>query len=413
MTTRPNEINVTPSPPRTGFIQKYIEYHKARTDAPRDYAEILAIKLLGMAIGRDSTNALSPDVIYHNIYLLLLGESGESRKSTAMKIQRQVNAGIIYTLPKKWTPEALLDALRENPEGIIPIDEFSKFLKTSGRKGHYMAGAQELLDELFDCPETYDYITKKSGEIRIEQPYVGVLAATTPESLKNSIEPEDLNTGFINRFFISDKTRMVFKPRGYAAIDLEATRRELHSDLEWVKNNRPYHFRFNESALVKLNLLFDEMRKEFSGKVKGGFLSRAEDYLIKIADIFALDRVLACTQHSLHSLTSLDSQDSHKIEVTVEDLDKAYPIVHCELMGIVRICEFCEYERPVMIVKEEVRKHGPIDRSQLMRNSHLSARIFKEALDTLTQSGQVKLDVKTNTYTLSEVAGTPDSFNPR
>ena len=216
-----------------GWIENYIDYHSALTDAPKEYAEILALTILGHAIGRESIHPLKPFPIRHNVYSILLGEAGRSRKSTSIEIAKAISSSYVY--PSKFSPEALMDEFKHNSSGILFIDEFSAVLRKAFDRRSYLSGTLELLSEVYDCPEEIKRRTRSGGIIVAKNLYVSLVTATTPDAFKTSIEPEGLKQGFLTRCLIVEPKRRKTKPRDYLNSEIEEQKLKLKEELSSLK----------------------------------------------------------------------------------------------------------------------------------------------------------------------------------
>jgi len=354
-----------------GWIEEYIEYHKNLTDAPEEYAEVLALSLLGHAIGRDSIHPLKPFPIRHNIYVILLGEAGKSRKSTSINIAKEIAESYIY--PSRFSPEALMD-------------EFSAILRKAFDRRSYVSGTLELLSEVYDCPEELKRRTRSGGLVTARNLYVSLVACTTSEGFKSSIEPEALKQGFLTRCIIIEPKKKKSRPRDYLNSEIYKQKMKLKNGLRFLKN-KVIEFRFEKEAHELYNEYHDKLERKYRKKVEGGFLSRYQDYMIKFADLYQLSDEIYNSQFSQNSQVN-------KLTILVQEdnIIKSYKLIDRLLKNIMRICEFCESSKLVLKVKTVLEKHGKCDRSKLLRYSHLTARELDIALETLLQSGEVVKD---------------------
>jgi NrS-1 polymerase HBD domain len=97
------------------FVSQYIELVSVRTDAAHEYAEAGALLLLAMATpGVRARLNIFPGGLGTNLYLLVLGRSTRSRKSTVLRattdlIERSHLA--LNLLPDKMSPEAFIEQM--------------------------------------------------------------------------------------------------------------------------------------------------------------------------------------------------------------------------------------------------------------------------------------------------------------
>lgn len=368
-----------------GWLGDYVEYGAALTDAPGEFAEMLGLALLGQAVGRNSTHPLKPFPIRHNIFVILLGEPGRARKSTSLDIARTVSSTHVF--PEQFSPEALVDELKDQSVGLLFIDEVSSLLKKAFDRRSYMSGTLELLSRAYDCPDMLDRRTKSGGLVQARNIYVSLVAATTSESFKSSIEPEALDGGFLTRCLIVEPRKRKIKARGYLDSEVTQSGEDIAESLKSLSQAGGLTFKFEGDAFEKYHRYCSSLERRYRKLVSGGFISRYEDYMVKIADLYEVSD--AMDRSGSQSSPSSQGSQSSIIHVTTRSLSRAYDLVDSRLKGILRICEFCESAKPVLKVKAVLERHGPCERSKILRYGHMMSDELDRALRTLTESKEV------------------------
>src|SRR5215510_11282899 len=157
--------------------------------------------------------------LYPNLFTVLVAGSARCRKTTAIEIAvgltknvdgvRQLNGKVsaekflhIHTIP---------DNQPQKPT-LIKADELATFLTRDGQ-------GEKLIDVLtksFDCPESFSYDTITHGQKIIREPYVTVLAGTTPETLDKVLPDTAVGGGFASRIMFvyqadTEKSRKDFQ----------------------------------------------------------------------------------------------------------------------------------------------------------------------------------------------------------
>lgn len=361
------------------WLDDYIGYHSGLTDAPREFAEVLGLTLLGQAVGRNSIHPLKPFPIRHNVYTILLGEPGRSRKSTSLGIAGRMSPSYVY--PAEFSPEALVDELKNNPRGLLIMDEVSGFLKKSFDRRSYMSGTIELLNRVYDCPDILERRTKSSGLVQGRAIFVSLVAATTSENFKSSIEPEAFDGGFLARCVIVEPQKSKARPRGYLDGEVEQGQKELVGSIKKLYDayaRKQIQFKFEGDAFELYQRLCKNMDRKYRKQVGGGFLSRYEDYLVKFADLYQVSEEMQSSPNSQGSI----------IHVTSNNLRRSYELIDDRLKDIVRICEFCESAKPVLKVKAVLERQGPCERGKILRYGHMMSDELDRALRTLKESGE-------------------------
>ena len=172
--------------PDDHFVTHYMRYAMKQTSANPAYHEAAALALLAVATPL-SRAFLSPypGGLRTNLYVVLVGASSRSYKSTSQDIMlsvlRHYRDGAL--LPAKSTTESMVDQL-SSANGISKIwtpDEFGMVIAEIGRRDH-LRGVEDLLLELYSG-KRYDYQTLSRGLVTITNAHLTVFGASAPETL--------------------------------------------------------------------------------------------------------------------------------------------------------------------------------------------------------------------------------------
>jgi len=173
------------------------------TEAPHEFLYASFLVALGMMLGRNVWRS-TPRPIYPNFYVLLLGQTGDSRKSTSLWFAEellrhvgedvQIITGIVST-------EGLIERLaqEEGTKGLGYVDELRSLMSVGKRMG-----TQDLLpklNSLYYCPAhvSVDRVKNPTTAIR---PFFSLIGATVQDYVDDLIGGLELNGGFLNRFLL-------------------------------------------------------------------------------------------------------------------------------------------------------------------------------------------------------------------
>jgi len=192
---------------RNNFIVKYIDYWKTRTDAYNEYHYAAALSLLSIAADRVLVYRLASANIYTNIWMMCLGKSSISRKSTAVNATNLIlESGDwlkpFHRFPGMFSTEGLIEEMSEEPRGYMIIDECTQLLVSINQK-KYLSDMRDVLCKLYDCVGTRRKLKTSRGkvsEFKVENPYATFLYATTHESFIGGCSDADLTSGWLIRF---------------------------------------------------------------------------------------------------------------------------------------------------------------------------------------------------------------------
>lgn len=190
-------------PPDT-FIGRYLAA-SSTLETSRAYDFWCALWILGTCLGRTVHVPRPHAPIYMNWYIMLVAESGVTRKSTAVRMARDIVShvlGVDKMIEGKSTPEYLFQNLIREPHMAIAVSELVTFL---GRES-YIIDLPALLTDLYDCPREKRGGSITRGEQVIRDAFVTFLSASTPSWLRTSVNPTVVEGGFTSRcLFIHDE----------------------------------------------------------------------------------------------------------------------------------------------------------------------------------------------------------------
>jgi len=183
------------------------------TEAPLEYLWGAFLVAVGLMLGR-TVYRRSPRPLYPNFYLLLLGATGDSRKSTVLWLASELLKYIgedVEILTGIVSTEGLFERLakREDTRGLGYVDELRSLLSVGRRKG-----TQDLLpklNSLYSCParETIDRREKVTTVVR---PFFSIAAATAQEYVEDLFGNLEVVGGVLNRFLVISGPEQEPKP---------------------------------------------------------------------------------------------------------------------------------------------------------------------------------------------------------
>jgi putative DNA primase/helicase len=183
------------------------------TDAPIENLWGAFLLATGMAIGRNRW-ICNPMPLYPNVYLLLLGDSGISRKSTVLGFAERLlkESGTDFkTLYGIVSTEGIIEPLaaEEGKKALAYADEFRTLLGVANRKG-----TQDLLpklNSLYYCRTTS--VDRRKDPVTAVDPFFSMMTATPKDYIEDLIGDREVSGGFFNRFLSICGTPRDSKPR--------------------------------------------------------------------------------------------------------------------------------------------------------------------------------------------------------
>lgn len=221
------------------WLDSYEKY-TSNTEAPASFNVWVGLSTIASALQRKTyvDFAGMHVTIYPNLFVVLCAPPGVCRKGTVINIGLELlrkiegpaiianditREKIIRDLKKSYK----LDTEDVNSEGHSSVtcvaEEFSTLL------GFKNIELLATLTALYNCDSEYKYSTKTQGEDRIINPWINILAGTTPQWLQSSLPLEAIGGGFTSRIiFVVER-----KPQKRVALtdDIEPLPPELERSL--------------------------------------------------------------------------------------------------------------------------------------------------------------------------------------
>lgn len=373
------------------FLTLYKDFAESVTDAHPNYHDFVGIATVGITLGNNCYLPFGDTRIYPNIWLILLGDSSFSRKTTALNIGKrllsEVNPSKIY--PNEFSQEKIQALLEVRPSGCFYFSEFLSLMGLLSRD--YMVGAKGFLADIFDAPYSY---TRETGSktINIKYPAVSILSATTQSWFTEKMKESDVQGGFLPRFLMilpRPKTKTLPLP---PQADKDK-RQELINILKDIQHITGVCY-LKEDA----RRLFEDWYVKLSNLPGNGrtqpFLHRLQIYTLKFAIIFSVMDEMNIKISAGSMLKAIEKcMELCKSMTTVEDED----IVFGRVQGNMRK------------ITQYLKKHGDSSKSTLLQNTKLSSKEFNEAIETLIESEKVnshKIKTSRKPLTLYSLEGT-------
>ena len=176
------------------WVHNYVSVHEPLTDAPIQYHASLAWGILSCVLTGRFSLRFQGEALNPNLWILLVGPAGTSRKSTCLKFARKVISQVLpkVQLSERFSTEGLIMELGMLQDdgmlgGLSILNEFSLLLSLLDRD--FASGSAEILCSLYDGAPI-SYATKKDGRSFIENMPLTMMGATTTDSINQSVGPK-------------------------------------------------------------------------------------------------------------------------------------------------------------------------------------------------------------------------------
>lgn len=192
------------------FVTTWINHFSQQCDAALEFHEAAALVSLAAATPTlTARTSGSADGLRTNLYILLVGDPGRSRKSTAKDyaIQTVRHALPNVLLPEQMTQESFVESLTHSNGGsaLWAIDEFTDTLSKIVN-ATYLAGMRGLLLELYARTDyTYRRVSKSAKKqedhFAVRNVALSLIGCATPTIFQN-LDGTAVGSGLLTRFAI-------------------------------------------------------------------------------------------------------------------------------------------------------------------------------------------------------------------
>jgi len=378
------------------WLRHYLSFTKGM-ESPEIFHFWVGISLIASTLGRNAYLDRGYFKLYPNMFIVLLAESEECAKSTAIKIgvnmvlrdENMENCPMIFA--QKATPQALVETLvdetgtpdanmviEKNAEVYVSASELAVFLGKKEKNSELLT----ILTDLYDCPDKWAYKTRFKGWEQVVNVCLNLVAGTTPKWLRDTIPRDAIAGGFVSRliFIYVNHTDREFAHPEYTDVE-EGLRIKLIHDLslirrikgpfEWGPGAKDWYtdwYAVNAAKLKKAPELYVRRKKDLVLKLAMCVsASKASDRVITIKDLTAGVNAV------------------NKVE---EYLPVAIALISSTTMG--------DDTRKVL---EVVRRELKVDHSNLLRRLWhvLDAKRLAEIILTLEEAGLIETELDTKT----------------
>lgn len=370
------------------IIEKYIEYAEECTKTDESYHRFCGYVIISQTV-IDRLHMELPFGTYRpNLWLLLIGPSTLSRKTTAMYLAQDIvtSAGLDNFMPTDFSPEGLLDYMEKCPRGYMWVDEIGGLFAAA--KKDYMGSTKELLMKLYSGKSVHKELVK--GSKFIQNPSLGMVGTTTPETMKKTFGVDDMFSGFGARFLQVYHSGN-YRWRAMQWLDKSITKKrkalvDAIKDLR-IRFQNDKKAVLSDAALKLFNQwdkkIFEMLDNEDHADELNSLYGRIIDYTIKLAMIIEVSK-------SWNKIKITDKT----VDISVDSMEQAIVQMNDYRKTINFKVRAMLHGTQRMYVYEKISKHEPIGRSRLLRMTHMTSKDLDTELETLIQMGLVCEDKK-------------------
>lgn len=371
-----------------GILPEYLIYTD-KHEAPRDFHLWTCLGLISVALGRDVYFPQGDWELFPNLYIILVGDSGITRKSTTLKIgvkmlREALDDDRLHIMSQKLSPEYFCHRLgkltEENgkSEATIHASELSVLLGKTKLDDSFI----KILTDLYDCPDYWDYGTIGRGEDICNNVFLTVLGGSTPEWLKNSLPEESLAGGFFSRLVLVHRQETGFRnphPQDVFSLEKQKHRMNIINDLRIITRLKGPMRWDRDAKLMYEDWYWDYNRPEDAPHFMKGYYGRKTDFLIKTAMLLSL------SGRSDLLITPPDFLMAQQILAENED----------HIHDLSRVMATTQSGQLLAKIRDMLKRNGVMAHSKLMQNvSHqINGEELRVIIETLEEEGKVVTEI--------------------
>jgi len=364
-----------------GVAADFADTFSTACESPKSYFYLAFFTCLGALVG-DRVCLQGATRAPARLYTVLLGPSGISRKSTAIKLTADFFSRNVVGFPivrGLGSAEGLAKTIqkRNYTNCLLVFDELRTFVDKAKIEGSILLS---IVNTLFD--ETRAENHTKGHDIELENVHLSLLSACTLDTFANLFDANFVAIGFPNRLLLAldESKSSIPVPRDVPPSIEQALAQDLGAilyELRPYTPSNPLVMRLTPEALA----LWSEFYQTIPRTVTG---TRIDAIALRLAMLMALS--------------------AHKTEIDAEVIQAAIEIAKWQLAVREEVMPI-EASNAIAALEQRICKtlksRGPLRERDLRRYVHaerVGLWAFSTALSNLQQAGMVRYEARKKVY---------------
>ncbi len=361
-----------------GVAGKYAELYSNYLEAPKHFFYMCFLTCLGSILS-DKVMLKGELKEQPRFYVVLLGESADVRKSTAIDKTIAFFKDTVLNISEELnicrmigSAEGLQHRLNDTKNNnfskklLLCLDEFKAFLNKCSISSSVLL---QCVNSLFHMNE-YENHTKTTN-LSLKNVYLSILAAPTTNTYKNAWSPVFTDIGFNNRLFIvpGEANRKYSIPREIPHEKKNEIKIELGGILNLVENNR-LEMDITSEAKVVYDDWYHNMESSLHSK-------RLDTYALRLMPILTLNEGKKIIDDDVIKKVIAICNWQFRMRQVYDPIDADNEIAKME-------------ER----IRRQLKSRGPIRESMLKKALHTERKqhgfwVYKKAIENLNESEEI------------------------
>lgn len=378
----------------SNWLKEYMVYAE-HSEAPDIFHFWTGVSVIAGALRRQVWIEMGYFQWVPNFYIIFVAPPGIVSKSTTanigMNLLREIDG--IHFGPDSVTWQALVQSMGQSGE-MVPMPDgtfmpMSCITIVSSEFGNFLnPNDREMIDALTHLWDgqigSFKKKTKTQGSDEIINPWINLLAATTPAWIAGNFPEYMVGGGFTSRcilVYADKKRKLVPYPADVIPEDFKEREKKLIHDLEIIANIRgPFTLSKEAKAFGEAwyKKHWETPMKHLSEDTFGGYIARKQTHIHKLA------MVLAASKRSDRILLPEDLDAADQL-VTELELDMT------RVFGGVGRTQEVKYAGELLETLMRVKKPISINNLYRLLFRKMTFNDFELALKSANQAGHVKL----------------------
>lgn len=273
------------------FIAEYLKYCD-NYETPQSFDFWGAIWVLSILCNRKVVINRPNNKLFTNFYITFIADSGICRKSTAVKIAKNILQSICnensYHLLDSYSSQAKLifeltksSKIEQKCIMAVNASEFTNFFNNKT--------IIETFLDLYDCPDRrIGYGTFSNGNISLNNVFVSCLSASTPDNYLHSMAKENIENGFTSRNIVIRAEKGKRKiPWGTEGTGTEQIIKLGYKIGEFIRHESD-KITYTDQAIRQYSSWYVRRRCSTDLYTRT-FESREQDFVLKLATLLAIN----------------------------------------------------------------------------------------------------------------------------
>ena len=373
-----NDDNTFPKHVMSGAAGHFAELYSNYMEAPVEFFYMAYLTCLG-SILTGKVTLLSEIAPQPRLYTILLGESADDRKSTAIKKTVGFFTEVYPDFPISWgigSAEGMQKKIQSSVKLLLCLDEFKSFVSKCSIQSSVLLPCVTTLFESND----YENQTKNS-HIQLIDAHLSLLSASTVPTYEHAWKSSFTDIGFNNRLFIvpgHGKKRFSL-PTVIPEREKEIDRSYLNGILHLAEKGLELSITSNGRSLY---------HEWYMGLEKSIHTKRLDTYALKFMILLSVS--------------------DFKIKIDEKTVKKAISLVNWQL-EMRRQYDPIDAESNIAKMEEKIRrklKQRPMTERELRQYTNANRNglwVFNMALDNLKRAQDVVFDSSSRKFRLNQV----------